>query len=124
MQKSQRAACCFLAMAIVLASAAQASAGKFGAEPQINQRDNPGQSVFTSYESIRFAQTTLRDRGYYTGQINGQMTPATRNAIREFQREANLPVTGDLDRRTARELGITNDAGTEGASIEIVSARA
>ncbi|HEX8183827.1 MAG TPA: peptidoglycan-binding domain-containing protein, partial [Blastocatellia bacterium] len=87
-------------------------------------RDNSNQTTFTSYEAVRFAQMTLRDRGYYTGQINGQMTPATRTAIREFQREAGLPLTGELDLRTSRELGIANEAGTEGATIEIINARA
>jgi peptidoglycan hydrolase-like protein with peptidoglycan-binding domain len=89
-----------------------------------NQINNSNQNVFTSPESIRFAQMTLRDRGYYTGQLNGQMTPATRAAIREFQREAGLPLTGELDARTARELGIANEAGVEGAAIEIIDARA
>jgi peptidoglycan hydrolase-like protein with peptidoglycan-binding domain len=88
------------------------------------QITNPDRNVFGSSESVRFAQITLRDRGYYTGQINGQMTPATRNAIRDFQREAGLATTGDLDARTARELGIANNAGVEGAPIEIVEARA
>lgn len=89
-----------------------------------DQRNDSNQTVFTSAESIRFAQSTLRDRGYYTGQINGQMTPATRAAIREFQREAGISMTGDLDARTARALGIANEAGIEGAAIEIMEARA
>ncbi|HEX8088912.1 MAG TPA: peptidoglycan-binding protein [Blastocatellia bacterium] len=87
------------------------------------QINNSNQDTFSS-ESIRFAQITLRDRGYYTGQINGQMTPATRNAIRQFQREAGIAQTGDLDSRTARELGIANESGLESAAIEIVDARA
>ncbi|HKP85655.1 MAG TPA: peptidoglycan-binding domain-containing protein, partial [Blastocatellia bacterium] len=94
---------------------------EFSTDGQFN---NSNQNVFSSYESIRFAQISLRDRGYYTGQINGQMTPATRSAIREFQREAGLPLTGDLDSRTARELGIANESGVEGATIDIVDARA
>lgn len=88
------------------------------------QINNSGQDTFTSSESVRFAQITLRDRGYYTGQINGQMTPATRDAIRQFQREAGIAQTGDLDRRTARELGIASESGLEAAPIEIMDARA
>jgi peptidoglycan hydrolase-like protein with peptidoglycan-binding domain len=124
MQNSQKALNLFLALALGLASVIQAPAGQFAAIPVSIQRDNPNQRIFSSYEAVRFAQTTLRDRGYYTGQINGQMTPATRDAIREFQREANLPVTGDLDFRTSRALGIANEEGSEGAAIEIINARA
>ena len=40
------------------------------------------QIVFTSAESIRSAQSALRDRGYYRGQINGVMNPATREVRR------------------------------------------
>jgi peptidoglycan hydrolase-like protein with peptidoglycan-binding domain len=88
------------------------------------QINNSNQNVFSSYESIRFAQSALRDRGYYTGPITGQMSPATRNAIRDFQREAGLPLTGELDSRTARQLGIANESGVEGATVEILDARA
>jgi peptidoglycan hydrolase-like protein with peptidoglycan-binding domain len=84
----------------------------------------PAQTVFASTESIRFAQMNLRDRGYYTGPINGVMNQATRDAIRQLQRERNLSMNGELDLRTARELGITGDSGLESAAIEIMNARA
>jgi len=61
----------------------------------------------SDYDPIRRAQVRLRDRGFYNGPINGEMTVATRNAIRDFQRDRNLTVTGDLDARTAQELGIS-----------------
>lgn len=84
----------------------------------------PAQTVFNSAESIRFAQITLRDRGYYTGPINGVMNQAMRNAIRQFQRDRNLSMNDDLDLRTARELGIASDSGIESAAIEIMNPRA
>ena len=86
--------------------------------------ETPTQTLFSSTESIRFAQITLRDRGYYTGPINGVMNQATRTAIRQLQRERNLTMNGDLDLSTARELGIANDSGIESAAIEIMNARA
>jgi peptidoglycan hydrolase-like protein with peptidoglycan-binding domain len=86
--------------------------------------ESQSQATFTSADSIRFAQITLRDRGYYTGPINGEITFGTRNAIRQLQRDNNLPITGELDGRTARLLGIASEAGLEGVSIEIVNPRA
>src|SRR5882724_34408 len=84
----------------------------------------PAQTVYTSAEAIRFAQITLRDRGYYTGPINGVMNQTMRNAIRQLQRDRNLSMNGDLDLSTARELGIVNDSGIESAAIEILNPRA
>ncbi|HSO76064.1 MAG TPA: peptidoglycan-binding protein, partial [Blastocatellia bacterium] len=84
----------------------------------------PSQTVFNSPESIRFAQMTLRDRGFYNGPINGEMTYATRAAIRQLQQANNLPVTGDLDMRTARLLGIAGESGIEAGPIEILNPRA
>ncbi|MFY9610125.1 MAG: peptidoglycan-binding protein [Blastocatellia bacterium] len=84
----------------------------------------PSQTVFTSPESIRFAQMTLRDRGLYNGPINGEMTNATRVAIRQLQQANNLPITGDLDMRTARLLGIAGESGVEAGPIEILNPRA
>jgi peptidoglycan hydrolase-like protein with peptidoglycan-binding domain len=84
----------------------------------------PAQTLFNSAESIRFAQISLRDRGYYTGQVNGVMNQATRTAIRQLQRDRNLTANGELDLSTARELGIASDAGFESAAIEIMNPRA
>jgi peptidoglycan hydrolase-like protein with peptidoglycan-binding domain len=90
----------------------------------VEEAGTPAQTAFTSAESIRFAQISLRDRGYYTGPINGVMNQPTRNAIRQLQRERNLSTSGELDLSTARELGIASDSGIESAAIEIMNARA
>ncbi|HWN98532.1 MAG TPA: peptidoglycan-binding protein [Blastocatellia bacterium] len=84
----------------------------------------PTQTVFTSPESVRFAQITLRDRGFYNGPITGELTSGTRSAIRQFQQANNLQVTGDLDWRTSRLLGISNESGSEAGPIEILNPRA
>jgi peptidoglycan hydrolase-like protein with peptidoglycan-binding domain len=49
-------------------------------------------------------QLALADRGYYRGRIDGIMGPQTRSAIRAFQRNNGLPVTGRLDRRLFARL--------------------
>jgi len=51
-------------------------------------------------------QETLRDKGYYTGPVDGIMGPQTRAAIRQYQQSENLPVTGHLDGGTAGKLGV------------------
>ena len=80
--------------------------------------------VFTSAEAIRSAQVVLRDRGFYNGPINGVMNPPTRSALRQFQRDRNLPETGDLDFRTAQALGIASDTGSTADLVEIDNPRA
>jgi hypothetical protein len=42
-------------------------------------------------------QNELARLGYYNGSIDGIMGPASREAIRSFQRAENLPVTGLID---------------------------
>jgi peptidoglycan hydrolase-like protein with peptidoglycan-binding domain len=51
-------------------------------------------------------QETLRDKGYYSGPVDGVMGPQTRAAIRQYQQSENLPVTGHLDGGTAGKLGV------------------
>lgn len=66
----------------------------------------------SSAEMIRRAQVALRDQGYYEGPLDGVMTPRTSNSLKTYQRENNLPQTGDLDPTTADKLGITRDTPT------------
>lgn len=49
-------------------------------------------------------QRLLAARGYYTGAVDGIAGPATRSAIRRFQRDAGLPVTGAVDAGLSRAL--------------------
>jgi Putative peptidoglycan binding domain len=42
-------------------------------------------------------QTELARRGYYNGLIDGVIGPRSQTAIREFQADAGLPVTGEID---------------------------
>jgi sporulation protein YlmC with PRC-barrel domain len=53
---------------------------------------------------VRAAQQKLRDRGYYSGTVDGVMGPNTEAALRAFQRDRRLGVTGRLDAETARVL--------------------
>ena len=51
-------------------------------------------------------QQALQDRGYYHGKVDNVMGLRTRASIRGFQKAEKLPVTGEIDLRTARKLGV------------------
>jgi peptidoglycan hydrolase-like protein with peptidoglycan-binding domain len=51
------------------------------------------------------AQQKLTSRGYPT-EPDGLLGNATKRALREFQQDSGLPVTGELDPRTLNELGV------------------
>ena len=54
--------------------------------------------------SPRAVQATLAWRGFYSGRIDGVMGPETRSAIRSFQANQGLPVTGQIDDRLINAL--------------------
>jgi hypothetical protein len=51
-------------------------------------------------------QRALRRDGYYHGGIDGDIGSGTRGAIREYQYDHHLEVTGRIDRALLRSLGI------------------
>lgn len=51
-------------------------------------------------------QRALRREGYYHGSIDGDVGAGTRSAIRQFQYDHNLEVTGRIDRSLLRSLGL------------------
>ena len=57
-----------------------------------------------SAADIRTAQRQLKDRGYYAGPVDGVLGAATENALRAYQRDRGLTVTGRLDSPTVRSL--------------------
>ena len=51
-------------------------------------------------------QRELRRRGYYHSSVDGDVGPGTRQAIRTYQIENRLPVTGRIDGSLLRSLDI------------------
>lgn len=53
---------------------------------------------------VRIAQQHLANLGYYNGKIDGKMGPATKAAIKQFQREQGMKADGVLGSKTRRAL--------------------
>jgi hypothetical protein len=52
-------------------------------------------------------QSALQDEGYYTGDIDGQVGPKTREALGAYQTDHNLEITSAVDEPTVESLGLT-----------------
>jgi peptidoglycan hydrolase-like protein with peptidoglycan-binding domain len=63
-------------------------------------------AVFVIKNEIEKMQETLRSKGLYQGKVDGVFGQWTRAGIRAYQMVENLPVTGQVDPRTAVGLGI------------------
>ena len=69
----------------------------------------PSQSEYDSGNpdsSVSQVQAALAREGYYHGAIDGSLGPATRNALRRYQRNQGLDVTGRIDRPVIEALGL------------------
>ena len=63
--------------------------------------DQYSQSEYNSdYQdsSVSQVQEALAREGYYHGAIDGSAGPATRNAVRRYQRDRGLEATGQINR--------------------------
>jgi photosystem II stability/assembly factor-like uncharacterized protein len=57
-------------------------------------------------DSIKQAQEALKAAGYHVGEPDGKPGPATTAALKKFQGDRHLPVTGKLDVITLAALGV------------------
>jgi peptidoglycan hydrolase-like protein with peptidoglycan-binding domain len=73
-----------------------------------------------SRNDMKLIQQRLQEKGYDPGNVDGTANDTTRVAIRKFQKDQGIPVTGTIDERTANQLGFqysknpTNRGGTAG----------
>jgi peptidoglycan hydrolase-like protein with peptidoglycan-binding domain len=65
-----------------------------------------GVPAFVIKNEIRKMQEILRDKGHYRGKVDGVLGLRSRASIRAYQKAENLPITGQVDTRTASGLGL------------------
>ncbi len=76
-------------------------------------------------DTILRAQEALVASGYHIGEPDGKLGKATTAAVKKFQGDRHLPVTGKLDAITLAALGVgtSNDpAATEKADLILADA--
>ena len=64
------------------------------------------QKVRLNDDIIKAAQTKLNDEGYKVGTPDGRLGAKTRAAIRKYQQDKSLKVTGQLDESTLSHLNV------------------
>jgi peptidoglycan hydrolase-like protein with peptidoglycan-binding domain len=75
-----------------------------------NSAENTSHNL--SPDMVRDAQRKLSNDGFYRGRVDGVMNEGTRAAIRQYQKQNNLPVTGRLTLETAQSMGISTSNGS------------
>jgi len=84
--------------------------GQPGTIPERVQRPNlSDEKMAVTSDDIRKAQNALKAKGLNPGE-DGRMDAKTQQAMRDFQKSNNLPVTGVLDDKTAEKLGISKSS--------------
>ena len=104
----------FLMLLLAFASAAatqnanQSANGNANTGSATNSNRRPRGPVFrANREQINQAQAILTQRGFYSGDQTGRLTPETRAALRRYQEAERLRVTGTLNRATLEKMNIT-----------------
>jgi peptidoglycan hydrolase-like protein with peptidoglycan-binding domain len=55
---------------------------------------------------VRAAQQKLNEEGYKSGTVDGEMGPVTAGAVRRYQQDKGLKVSGNLDESTLSHLNV------------------
>lgn len=87
-----------------------------------NNEDIPGMHANGTQElsrdDMRVVQRSLKSEGYDPGRTDGFADDHTRQAIRDFQKNSELPMTGMIDQRTAENLGLSWQSGSNNEGME------
>ncbi len=91
--------------------------GQPGTIPERVQRPSSGdQNMTISSDDVKKAQDALKAKGLTPG-TDGKMDAKTQQALRDFQKTNQLPVTGVLDEKTADKLGVNKSSSSDVRSI-------
>ncbi|WP_299436301.1 peptidoglycan-binding protein [uncultured Rhodospira sp.] len=72
---------------------------------------DPGERDISRPATVTRVQSALNARGYDAGPEDGVMGPSTREAIRTYQADAGLPITGTVSQALLRRLDATPGDG-------------
>ena len=72
-------------------------------------------AVTISTETVAAAQEMLKAAGYHLGDADGKSGPETTAAVKKFQGDRHLPVTGKLDSITLAALGVGKGGNSDSA---------
>ena len=67
---------------------------------------HPSGTPELSKSDMQKVEEALRAKGYQVGKIDGVADDDARKAIRSFQQDNGMPITGVVDQRTADRLGV------------------
>ncbi|MGH7796445.1 MAG: peptidoglycan-binding domain-containing protein [Candidatus Binatia bacterium] len=99
---------------------ATTSSQSTSSDQAVSSRQASGQAISSGQanqpDQIRQAQMALNKRGFNAGPQDGVWGPETESAIREFQKSRGLEVTGRLNDRTMKELGVAERSGERRAT--------
>lgn len=65
-----------------------------------------GASAVRADQTVAAVQQTLKDQGFYYGDVTGAKNADTTAAIRRYQIRNGLQITGEIDAETLRSLGV------------------
>jgi putative peptidoglycan binding protein/uncharacterized protein DUF1236 len=82
------------------------------------QTGSAGDLVNLGPDEIRQVQIVLKERGFYRGEPDGVLGPATTQALIVFHRREGLQANGRIDTRTVTALGVSNRSGQQGNQNE------
>ena len=74
----------------------------------------------TSGHQVGDAQKLLRNLNYYTYKIDGLFGNRTNQAVANFQKHNNLPVTGSIDEATWKKLHSPNPIANEAVPVQVL----
>ena len=101
----------FMVLLIVLSAVAVAqntnSSTTPAAKPDSNTSSVKRGPIFrATKDQIKQAQTILKERGLYGGEVLGKLNDDTRAALRKYQEAEGLKATGTLNRLTLDKMNI------------------
>lgn len=94
------------AIAIALCASASAQTNDQPSSSATSETQPVIQKIHLTPTVIRAAQQKLDDAGYKSGTPDGKLGPKTRAAIRKYQQDQNLALTGTLDESTLSKLDV------------------